>query len=111
MRKHSDMRFHGNAQYEGYAVDILEEISQILGFTYEFIFNYEYGSLDPQTNRWTGMLHELQVGVCIIIITILKLFPKIWADYYREVSSCLYSPTFAFPVFLPNFPLLFLYPF
>ena len=35
---------------------------------------------------------------------ILKSFPKIWIDYYREISTCLFSPTSYFLVSLPNFP-------
>ena len=36
------------------------------------------------------------------IIFILKSFPKLWVDYYREISSHLYSPTSCFLLFLPN---------
>ena len=36
-------------------------------------------------------------------IIILKLFPKIRVNYYREISSHFYSPTSCFLVFLPNF--------
>ena len=46
-----------------------------------------------------------------IIIIILKSIPKIWVDYYREISSNLQSPTSCLLVFLSNFPLSFLYPF
>ena len=37
-----------------------------------------------------------------------KSFPKIWVDYYREISSCLYSSPSFFLVFFPQFsPLIF----
>ncbi|KAJ9577966.1 hypothetical protein L9F63_025172, partial [Diploptera punctata] len=81
MRKHSDQHLLGNAQYEGYLVDMFEEMSHILGFTYEFILNYEYGSLDPQTNRWTGMLHELQTQRADMIVADLTMTSERFAAF------------------------------
>ena len=39
------------------------------------------------------------------IIIIVKSLPKIYIDYYREISSRLGFPTSFSLVFLPNFPL------
>ena len=36
--------------------------------------------------------------------SILKWFPKIWVDYYREISRRPYSSTSCFLLFLPNIP-------
>lgn len=36
MRKDSSEKLTGNAQFEGYAIDLIYEISRILGFNYTF---------------------------------------------------------------------------
>ena len=36
-----------------------------------------------------------------------RSFPKLWVDYYKDISSHLYSPTSCFLLFLPIFPFSF----
>ena len=52
----------GNNHYEGFNVDLIEEISQILGFNYtiKLVEDGSYGSFDKETQKWTGMIGELQ---------------------------------------------------
>lgn len=52
---------HGNDRYEGYSVDLIHEISKILGFNYtiKLVDDGKYGGVDPKTGRWTGMIGEL----------------------------------------------------
>lgn len=79
MRKDSSEKLTGNAQFEGYAVDLIEEISKILGFNYTirlapdgrwvvvWVFRdvgnpgccSRYGSLNRETKEWDGMMKEL----------------------------------------------------
>ncbi|PSN42076.1 hypothetical protein C0J52_16395 [Blattella germanica] len=73
MKKYTGEDLHGSDRFEGYVIDMLEELSQVLGFTYELKINYEYGSLDPQTNKWTGMLHELQMGRADMVVADLTI--------------------------------------
>lgn len=64
----------GNDRFEGYCVDLLDEIGNILGFNYtlEPIPNNVYGSL--KNGEWNGMIREVQdhkadMGICDLTIT------------------------------------------
>nr|QNL15101.1 ionotropic receptor 4 [Aulacocentrum confusum] len=61
MLKDSTMELKGNAQYEGYNVDLIHEISRILGFNYTFTIvpDKKYGSYNKVTKEWDGMIKEL----------------------------------------------------
>ncbi|CAB3367343.1 Hypothetical predicted protein [Cloeon dipterum] len=61
MRKDSSEQLSGNDQFEGYAIDLIEEISKILGFNYTFklVPDGRYGSLNRETKEWDGMVREL----------------------------------------------------
>ncbi|KAL0275564.1 UNVERIFIED_CONTAM: hypothetical protein PYX00_003378 [Menopon gallinae] len=61
MRKNSSERLTGNDQFEGYSVDLIHEISKILGFNYTFklVPDGRYGSLNRETKEWDGMMKEL----------------------------------------------------
>jgi len=54
----------GNAQFEGYSIDLIKELAEKLGF--DFIFRNggnDYGSFNKTTNITTGFLKELVEGV------------------------------------------------
>lgn len=53
----------GNDRYEGFGVDIIHELSEILGFKYEFRVEKQYGNKDPITKKWNGMIRQLQDDV------------------------------------------------
>lgn len=61
MRKVSSEKLEGNDQFEGYSVDLVHEISRILGFNYTFkiVPDGRYGSINRQTKEWDGMMKEL----------------------------------------------------
>ncbi|KAF4521436.1 hypothetical protein B566_EDAN010593 [Ephemera danica] len=61
MRKDSSEKLSGNDQFEGYAIDLIDEISKILGFNYTFklVPDGRYGSLNRETKEWNGMMKEL----------------------------------------------------
>lgn len=61
MRRNTSERLTGNAQFEGYAVDLIHQISRILGFNYTIRLTPDgrYGSYNKQTKEWDGMLKEL----------------------------------------------------
>ncbi|KAI1287063.1 Glutamate receptor ionotropic, kainate 2 [Halotydeus destructor] len=52
-------RLTGNDRFEGYCVDLLEKISNILGFRFELypVANNAYGT--PKNGQWNGMIREL----------------------------------------------------
>lgn len=61
MRKDSAEKLTGNNQFEGYAIDLIREISTILGFNFTFrlVPDGRYGSLNKHTGEWDGMVREL----------------------------------------------------
>lgn len=57
---------HGNDRYEGYVIDLIEELAKLLKFKYEFFVPAykDYGSRIPGTqNQWSGMIGEVKNGV------------------------------------------------
>ncbi|CAH0752644.1 unnamed protein product [Diatraea saccharalis] len=61
MRKEASEKLTGNAQFEGYAIDLIHEISKILKFNYTFKLapDGRYGSQNRETKEWDGMIREL----------------------------------------------------
>lgn len=51
----------GNARYEGYVVDLINKIQQLLKFKYELevVPDGAYGSLDAVTKKWNGLVKHL----------------------------------------------------
>uniref|UniRef100_A0A8C7A814 Glutamate receptor n=1 Tax=Neovison vison TaxID=452646 RepID=A0A8C7A814_NEOVI len=59
--KKSDKPLYGNDRFEGYCIDLLRELSTILGFTYEIrlVEDGKYGAQDDANGQWNGMVREL----------------------------------------------------
>ena len=63
----------GNDRYEGFCVDLIDEIASMLGFNYtiEIAPDGQHGKFNADQQRWTGMIGELldQVGAqnCYLI--------------------------------------------
>ncbi|KAL4716150.1 hypothetical protein ACJJTC_013927 [Scirpophaga incertulas] len=75
MRREASEKLAGNAQFEGYAIDLIHEISKILGFNYTFKLapDGRYGSYNRETKEWDGMIRELleqRADVAIADLTI-----------------------------------------
>lgn len=51
----------GNARYEGYSMDLIAAIANILNFTFEFELaaDGKYGNYDPKTKSWNGLIKDL----------------------------------------------------
>lgn len=62
MLKNDTETLFGNDRYEGYNVDLIQEISKILGFNYtiKLVEDGQYGSYNKETGEWSGMIGELQ---------------------------------------------------
>lgn len=60
MLKKSDKALVGNDRFEGFCIDLLKELANILGFTYEIrlVPDGKYGSQDEK-GQWNGMIREL----------------------------------------------------
>ncbi|XP_031627054.1 glutamate receptor ionotropic, kainate 2-like [Contarinia nasturtii] len=65
----------GDDQFEGYAIDLIFELSLILGFNYTFIveFDNNYGTRDEATGDWNGMIGKLISGDADLAITDLTV--------------------------------------
>lgn len=61
MFKKSDKPLYGNDRFEGYCIDLLRELANILGFTYEvrLVEDGKYGAQDENTGQWNGIVKEL----------------------------------------------------
>lgn len=60
MRKGNYQDFQGNDQYEGFCVDMLRELADILKFSFriKLVDDGLYGAPEPN-GSWTGMVGEL----------------------------------------------------
>lgn len=60
MLKKSDKALVGNDRFEGFCIDLLKELANILGFTYEIrlVPDGKYGSQDEK-GQWNGIIREL----------------------------------------------------
>ncbi|XP_053312764.1 glutamate receptor ionotropic, kainate 1 isoform X3 [Spea bombifrons] len=60
MYKKSDKPLYGNDRFEGYCLDLLKELSNILGFIYEvrLVADGKYGAQNDK-GEWNGMVREL----------------------------------------------------
>lgn len=61
------MKEEGN--FTGFVPDLIEKLAGILQFRYEIheVADGKSGALDPNTNRWTGMIGEVMRGVSNIL--------------------------------------------
>ncbi|KAF4114988.1 hypothetical protein G5714_005211 [Onychostoma macrolepis] len=61
MFKKSDKPLYGNDRFEGFCVDLLRELSGILGFRYEIrlVEDGKYGAFEESSGQWNGMVREL----------------------------------------------------
>lgn len=52
----------------GYSYDLIHAISEELNFSYSFVLEREnkYGTKDPNTGKWDGLIRELQEQVHLI---------------------------------------------
>lgn len=65
MFKESSSIMIGNDRYEGFAIDIIQEMSKMSGFNYTFEVQTDgiYGSFNNETKKWNGMLGKIIAGV------------------------------------------------
>ena len=60
----SEVPLTGTARYEGFSVDLLKRLSQMLGFKYVIVpvADGKYGKRDAN-GEWNGMVREVMDGV------------------------------------------------
>ncbi|XP_017048956.1 glutamate receptor ionotropic, kainate 2 [Drosophila ficusphila] len=77
MMKEDHENFRGREKYEGYAVDLIGKLSELMEFDYEFMIVNGNGKYNPETKQWDGIIrklidHHAQIGVCDLTITQLR---------------------------------------
>lgn len=55
------MHYEGNERFEGYAVDLLYNLAEECKFDFHFepVRDNKYGSYDPTTDEWDGIIRQL----------------------------------------------------
>ncbi|XP_055500460.1 LOW QUALITY PROTEIN: glutamate receptor ionotropic, kainate 1 [Leucoraja erinacea] len=81
MHKKSDKPLYGNDRFEGYCLDLVKELSSILGFTYEvrLVADGKYGAQNEKS-EWNGMVGELinhKADLAIAPLTITYVREKV----------------------------------
>lgn len=66
----------GNQQFEGYSMDLIDYIAKNLTFSYifELVPDNAYGSYNPKTKEWNGLIRQLLERVRLAIDTYLIAF-------------------------------------
>ncbi|KAG4072066.1 hypothetical protein HA402_015565 [Bradysia odoriphaga] len=75
MLRDSSSQLTGNDRFEGFGIDLIHELSLMLGFKYEFKLQEDgkYGNMDNVTKEWNGMIRELQDERADLAITDLTI--------------------------------------
>lgn len=70
MLKETEKTLYGNDRFEGYCIDLLEQISRLRKFNYtiHIVKDGSYGSLDKSTGKWNGMVGEIINGVSLFAL-------------------------------------------
>lgn len=68
IRRKSSVPLKGNDEFEGFGIDLIDELAKLEGFSYIFKIREDKanGNLDPRTGKWTGMIGDVQSGVSTI---------------------------------------------
>ncbi|XP_032677549.1 glutamate receptor ionotropic, kainate 2-like isoform X2 [Odontomachus brunneus] len=115
MLKQSSTTLIGNDRYEGFAIDIIQEMSKILGFNYTFQVQSDniYGSLNKKTGQWNGMLGKIIAGKADLAITDLTITAerKSAVDFTTPFMNLGISVLFKQPTTAPPSLLSFLLPY
>jgi hypothetical protein len=59
MLRKSTVALKGNDQFEGFGIELIHELSLMLGFNYTFELQNVYGSYNNKTKQWNGMIQQL----------------------------------------------------
>lgn len=61
MLRENHSKLYGNDKYEGYVVDLIQMIAAEINITYEFnVISDGNGKRDKKTNKWNGIIGEVQ---------------------------------------------------
>lgn len=65
MLKEDSKKLSGNDRYEGFGIELIDELARLLGFNYTFVVQEDgdYGTCDPDMGTCTGMMAQVDSGV------------------------------------------------
>ena len=71
----SEQQMNGNDAFEGFAIDLISEIAEILKFNYTFkwVDDGAYGFRNKETGEWNGLMGELLAQKADLAITDLTI--------------------------------------
>ncbi|XP_068617321.1 glutamate receptor ionotropic, kainate 2-like [Battus philenor] len=75
MLRESSNKLEGNNRYEGFGIELIEELAKMNEFNYTFDIQADgvYGSFDTKTKKWTGMMEKIMDGRADFAITDLTI--------------------------------------
>lgn len=75
MLKESPIQLSGNDRFEGFGIDLIHELSLMLGFNYTFTIQDDgaNGNYNRQKHEWNGMIREILDGRADLAITDLTI--------------------------------------
>lgn len=99
MYKKSDKPLYGNDRFEGYCLDLLKELSNILGFIYEvkLVSDGKYGAQNDK-GEWNGMVKELidhvrlNSSLCSFTWGIFNLKSFLWFSPFGATAVSVLPP-------------------
>jgi hypothetical protein len=61
MLRQSSVALKHNERFEGFGIELIHELSLMLGFNYTFELQLDnaYGSYNQETKKWNGMIEKL----------------------------------------------------
>ncbi|CAH1176210.1 unnamed protein product [Phaedon cochleariae] len=68
-------RLIGNEKYEGFAIDLIDEIAKYIGFQFVLVVRSDnnHGVFNPQSGKWTGMIGDIIEGKADLAISDLSI--------------------------------------
>lgn len=77
------IRPNSNERFEGFCIDLLYQISKIVGFEYkiDLVPDGKYGVFDYETGEWNGIVRQLMDKVCFINYNKILIYK--WLIYFN----------------------------
>ncbi|XP_037036366.1 glutamate receptor ionotropic, kainate 2-like [Bradysia coprophila] len=115
MLRDSATKLAGNERFEGFGIDLIHELSLMLGFKYEFRLQEDgkYGNRNNVTKDWDGMIGEVIHGRADLAITDLTITAERegGVDFTMPFMNLGISILFKKPTTLPPSTFSFMSPF
>lgn len=83
MLKDTSIGLRGNDRYEGFGIDIIDQLSLLYGFKYKFVVQEDqiYGSPINGTPMWNGLIGRVMSGVSLLINDLNKAFCRLLSPF------------------------------